>query len=119
MERTLGTAIVLFVIFVGTVTPFVGCAAGPGGDVPIIAQVVHQVSEAKGEGVIGSVWVGAFPWTYPLRWKGEGKITLQYPATPHIVLDGDFEWEPVYPDQAPAIQAEMAAGRIQFVRSYR
>jgi hypothetical protein len=92
-----------------------GCAVDPGGGggQVFIPGAITQRSEVQGSGTIGSIFIGAFAWTYPIRWSGEGTLTIQYPAQPHIILDGNFVWEPVYPEQREAIQREIALGNFR------
>jgi hypothetical protein len=93
------------------ILPLLGCVSG--GTSPIIIQpVISQTSSVEGHGRFGSVLIGAYPWTYPIDWTGRGTITLQYPAVPHVLLEGELEWHPVFPTDAPKIAAEMAAGRF-------
>lgn len=97
---------------------FAACVSSPGS--PIIIQPgISQTSSVEGHGRIGSVLIGAFPWTYPIDWVGKGKITLQYPMVPHVLLEGEFEWHPVFPEQASAIAAEQAAGRFMVKKEIR
>jgi hypothetical protein len=89
-----------------------GCVS-PGGGSVIVPTGITQATEVNGTGTIGSVLIGGFPWTYPIRFTGDGTLRLQYPATPHVWLDGDFTWEVVIPEQAPMVEAEMRAGRFK------
>jgi len=83
------------------------------GSAPIVVQpVVSQTTEGSIDVVIGPLTIGGFAWNLPVKVVGEGSYTLQYPTQPHILLDGVFVWEPVYPEQAPAIQAAIARGEV-------
>lgn len=106
----------IFLLSSLAILPLVGCYGASTPSPVIIPQAVYQRSSAEGSGVIGSIYIGPFPWTYPIRWKGNGTITLQYPTQPYVLLEGDFTWEPVYPEQLPAVEAERAAGRFAVVR---
>lgn len=90
------------------------CGCVSDAATPIIATPgVHQVSTANGSGEIGAFYIGPFPWTYPIRWQGNGRMTIQYPAQPHLLLEGDLVWEPVFPEQRQAIEQQIALGNFQ------
>lgn len=94
-----------------------GCMSGDSGGAIFVASAIQQSSSIEGSGVIGSIYVGAFPWTYAIKWSGTGTMTLQYPAKPHIVLEGDLVWEPVVPEHSQLIQAAVARGEISVSHS--
>lgn len=90
------------------------CAVAPaprGVDDVIVPQPIigiRQVSRASGEGTFGSLFIGPYPFTYPMRWRGTGTVILQYPGKPHIIFDGEGEFvvEPLDASStAAAIQA--------------
>lgn len=97
-----------------------GCMTTSGGGSSVTPlQAVRQESRAQGEGEFGSLFVGPFPLTYPLRWRGNGTITLQYPQTPHVVFNGtaDFIVEPIAPEYVDRAHADVAAGRVVIFRN--
>ena len=110
-DAALVISVVVF-LAVAFVMSLVGACMSPGGNV-VIPTEVKQMSTLQGEGEIGAVFIGGYAFTYPIRWRGSGSMTLQYPQTPHILLKGSLVWEPVVPGQLPAIQAEIAAGRFR------
>lgn len=98
-----------------------GCITQPGGGDGgiVVPMTVHQTSSIEGSGTIGSVYIGLFAWTYPIKWQGRGTMTLQYPAQPYIVLEGELIWEPVYPEQYPSIVQAISRGEIAVVNPNR
>lgn len=102
LTLVIGIAIACFTI------PIVACTtAGQSA-----LAVFYQKSTVEGQGEIGSMYIGLFAWTYPIRWNGRGSLTLQYPAVPYILLEGDLQWEPVYPQHTPNIQTAIARGHV-------
>lgn len=82
---------------------------------PPITQVLHQQSSLEGSGVIGSVMVSGIPVTYPVRWSGSGTLTIQYPATPHVIVDGNLAVAPI-PPYVEETRASIADGRMRLLR---
>lgn len=76
---------------------------------------VHMTVSVKGEINVSSIMVGNLPLTYPIRAWGEGVVTLQYPAVPHVDFVGDGGWviEPITPQDRPEVERLMAAGLIR------
>lgn len=87
-----------------------GCATGVS---PI--QAVSQSSSLEGNGVIGAFTVGPVPLTYPVKFSGSGTLTLQYPAQPHVLIDGDLVVEP-FIQFASQTDATIASGRMAIRR---
>ncbi len=71
----------------------VACQSPDGQPAPALG--LHQRSTLAGNGVIGSVMAGPLPLTYPLKWSGNGTLTIQTSA-PYVTLDGDLVVEPLY-----------------------
>lgn len=89
-----------------------GCqSAGPGPAAPL---GFRQVSTFDGQGLLGPLEVGPIPFTFPVRYWGQGTITLQYPAQPHVVFQGDggYVVEPLTPSQRPQLEAAIARGEF-------
>ena len=90
------------------------CTSASDSGVVSPIQAVRQHSKVAGEGEFGSLYIGPFPFTYPIRWRGNADVTLQYPQLPHVIIDGDNELvvEPISPEAANMVQQDVAAGRI-------
>ena len=84
----------------------IGCQSD--GAQPAPAMALHQTSTLEGSGVVGSVMAGPLPLTYPLKWSGNGRLTLQTSA-PYVVVDGDLVVEPLYTTET---QQAIADGRM-------
>ena len=106
------TVLVLSLLLAGCVSDDTGYGPAP---VPVPIGV-SQVTEGTFDATLHPLYIGAFPWTYTMKYKGRGRVVLQYPAKPHVWLDGDFTWEVVVPTQADAIGAEMRAGNFKVGR---
>lgn len=83
---------------------------------PPITQTIHQQTSVEGTLTIGSFMVHGIAVTYPVRVSGQGVYTLQYPATPHLIVDGDLVVEPVQGYESEVRQS-LAAGRILLLRN--
>ena len=108
----------IYTLFVLALVVLLGCMS-PGYDGPLPAPAplgVSQVTEGTFDATLHPLYIGAFPWTYTMRYKGSGRVVLQYPAKPHVWLDGEFTWEIVVPTQAAAVAAEMRAGNFKVGR---
>jgi len=95
-----------------------GCSA-PGIDpqpYPTPVMGVHQVTEGTFDATLYPLYIGAFPWTTAIHYEGTGRVVLQYPAQPHVWLDGEFVWEVVDPNQVAVVAAEMRAGTFKVGR---
>lgn len=92
------------------------CVADGSGPSPIVPIGVSQVTEGTFDAVLHPLYIGAYPWTYTIKYAGTGRVVLQYPQQPHVWLDGEFTWEVVVPDQAAAVAAEMRAGNFRVGR---
>jgi hypothetical protein len=86
-----------------------GCASSPVSPV----QAISQMSSIEGSGVIGSVFVGPIAITYPVRWSGSGRLTIQYPAQPYVITDGDLVIEP-FPESVAQTEQAVATGVMSF-----
>ena len=86
-----------------------GCASGQASPV----QVISQMSAIEGSGVIGSVFVGPIAVTYPVRWSGTGRLTIQYPAQPYVLTEGDLVIEP-FPESVAQTEQAVATGVMSF-----
>lgn len=90
-----------------------GCASSPGPG-PAAPLGFRQVSTFDGEGLLGPLEVGPIPFTFPVRFWGQGTITLQYPRQPFVVFQGDggYVVEPLDPSQRPQLEAAIARGEF-------
>lgn len=83
---------------------------------PVIG--VYQVSTISGEGTFGSLQISMLPGppailTYPMRWKGNARVMLQWPLKPHVVFEGDSEFViEALPEFEQAVVASMRDGRF-------
>lgn len=89
-----------------------GCQSGGGG--PLLTAIYHETA-IKGEVTVGSLMVGGVPLTFPCRAWGDGKVIAQYPALPHLdfVGQGGIIIEPIVPQHAEGLRAQIAAGTIR------
>lgn len=89
-----------------------GCVGSQEGQ---IVAPVSMSADISGEVDINSLMVAYMPLTYPIHAWGEGTITLQFPQQPHVLFEGDGGWiiEPITPQDAPRVEALIAAGVIR------
>ena len=89
----------------------------------VVTPVMAQTTTLDGNATIGSLTIGGFPWTYPIRAWGQGTITLQYPGPPYIVITGEIGYEivvePVSESDRPAIDAALARGDLVILSNGR
>jgi len=92
----------------------VGCVADDAGQ-PTVVAPVSQVSHVEGEIVLGSIMLGPYPLTFPIRAWGNGDITLQYPNKPYVSFDGEGGWivEPITPQYEATVRQQIAAGLVR------
>ena len=76
-------------------------------------QAISQTSALQGSGVIGPMFVGPFPITYPVKWSGTGSLTIQYPTQPYVQTEGDLVIEP-FPTTVSATENAVASGFMSF-----
>ena len=108
--------IVLAIGMAAVLTNCPSCSSGLGGVAN--SMPVHQVTEFNGEGRVGALRMGPFTWTTPVRFWGQGTLTIQWPAKPHIAFEGDGGYlvEPESAGDAAAINAARARGEFQIVQ---
>ena len=99
---------------IGTVTP---------GPQPVITPANVQAGvEVEGAVRVRSILVTigpvTSPVTYPVRARGTGVVTVQYPNLPRVDFQGSGEWEiePLDPAAYPWIAAAMSRGEIRGAR---
>jgi len=96
----------------------VGCVADSSGE-PTVVAPISQTSHVEGEVVLGSVMLGPYPLTFPIRAWGNGDITLQYPNKPYVTFEGEGGWivEPITPQYEAEVRRQIAAGEIRIPSS--
>lgn len=95
-----------------------GCAGLYGGGVepaPPVTQTIFKQSEVEGSGVEHPFMVHGFQITAGYTWSGRGKVTFQYPAQPHVIVEGSINVAPI-PITAAQLHADVAAGRFLLLR---
>lgn len=90
-----------------------GCVTSDHTD--YTAAPISQTSHIEGEVVLGSIHVGPYPLTFPVRAWGNGELTLQYPTKPHVIFSGDGGWivEPITPEDAPTVRRLIHEGSLR------
>ena len=89
-----------------------GCVAGPDGQPMPVS--FSQTSHLQGEVVVGSVMVGAYPMTFPIRAWGEGDLRIQS-IPPYVTFIGDGGWivEPIEPKYEATVRRQIASGALR------
>ena len=100
-------------VLVLCLAPIVGaCVAGPDGQPMPVS--VSQTTHIKGEVTVGSVMVGMYPMTFPIRAWGEGDLRIQS-VPPYVSFLGEGGWivEPIAPQYEATVRQQVASGALR------
>lgn len=94
-----------------------GCASPviPAPAPPITQTIHHRVEVTSIDATWEAFRVHGVPVTVPVRLVGQGSITTQWPATPHIIFAGELRVVPVQEFAAEA-QQMVNDGRMLILR---